>query len=99
LKKYLTSLKNKMIFYKIRDKETGLFSKGGVGADWSHHHWSKSGKVWRGLGPLRSHLNQYLNKDIPLNWEVIEYETVEKTTNSAAEMVNPEKLIEKLKQK
>lgn len=37
--------------YKIRDKNTGLFSKGG-----SWPRFSKKGKIWAGKGPLNSHL-------------------------------------------
>jgi hypothetical protein len=37
--------------YKIRDKETGLFSKGG-----SHPRWSAKGKTWQSKGALSGHL-------------------------------------------
>lgn len=55
-------------FYKIRHKELGLYSKGGSYVNdmtWGdpgrqkYHHWSKKGKVWQGMGPLKSHLRQY----------------------------------------
>jgi len=52
--------------YKVRDKNTGLFSTG------SHHpRWKKSGKVWHRIGDLKNHLNQF--KHMPDNWEVCEF--------------------------
>lgn len=44
-------------FYKIRNPETGLFSSGG-----SMPNWTKRGKVWRGVGPLKNHLNLIMNR-------------------------------------
>lgn len=41
------------IFYKVRDKATGLFSTGG-----SSPRWSKKGKVWGALGHVKNHLKQ-----------------------------------------
>jgi hypothetical protein len=38
--------------YKIRSKKTGLYSLGGATPQWSKH-----GKTWMGLGPLKNHLN------------------------------------------
>jgi hypothetical protein len=67
--------------YKILDKETGLYSKGGMVPDWGKH-----GKTWNALGHIKSHLRQFMlakvkdgeknyrklvNK-IPKTWEVIE---------------------------
>ena len=40
--------------YMIRHKATGLYKLGG-----SWGGWSKKGKVWMGLGPLKLHLNLY----------------------------------------
>jgi hypothetical protein len=37
--------------YKIRDRETGLFSTGG-----EEPEWTGCGKAWAGTGPLRAHL-------------------------------------------
>ena len=67
--------------YKILDKETGLYSKGGMCPS-----WGKYGKTWNHLGHIKSHLRQFmLTKDengvknyhklvnkIPETWEVIE---------------------------
>ena len=54
--------------YKILNPVTGKYSRGG-----SHIGtlWNKSGKVWRGIGPLKNHLNicgrkilkEYANND------------------------------------
>lgn len=38
-------------YYKIRDKRTGLFSGAG-----SLSKFTKNGKVWKGMGPLKNHL-------------------------------------------
>ena len=38
--------------YKLRDKNTGLFSLAGA------NRFSKKGKVWNGIGPLKVHLRQ-----------------------------------------
>lgn len=68
--------------YKLRDKTTGLFSKGGTNGD-----FNKSGKIWKSQGHLRSHLKQFehtrerdkknkLMTNIS-NWEIVEYELAE----------------------
>lgn len=63
--------------YKIRDKVTGLFSKGGMNG---HGIWSEQGKAWTNIGHIKNHLNQYLNKgvkayDYPYeNAEIVEIE-------------------------
>ena len=55
--------------FKIRDRETGLYSTGGY-----HPRWTKAGKVWRGSGALRNHLSLAKSRRMPgmLSWEVIE---------------------------
>lgn len=40
------------VVYKIRNTVTGLYSKGG-----SDGQWSKNGKIWSGIGPLKLHFN------------------------------------------
>ena len=44
-----------MKVYKIRNKETGLFKKGG-GYYLPEMGWSKSGKTWSSLGALKNHI-------------------------------------------
>jgi len=46
-----------MTLYKIRDKNTGLFSCGGA-----YPNWSKKGKVWVALNYLNLHLNLVKNE-------------------------------------
>ena len=63
--------------YKIRSKKTGLFSKGG-----STPSFSKKGKIWNGIGPLKLHFNQfigrgYIGRGYYEDCEVVEYELVE----------------------
>lgn len=77
-------------FYQIKDKNTGLFSTGGMSP-----RWTKKGKIWKGTGPLRAHLNQFIHTDyrspmypypkinkIPDNWEIVEIEIQETITNT-----------------
>lgn len=86
-----------MIYYKIRNKNTGLFHKGGV-----YEVWSKNGKVWDTLGKLRSMLT--MNTPGPYNtgndmsdWEIIEYEVIEKCVKLPHEVMDPKKTLEILK--
>jgi hypothetical protein len=64
--------------YKIRNKETGEFSKGGTGT-WNL--WTdRGGKTWSTIGALKNHLNQFmwgseLKTDYPYqNAEIVEVE-------------------------
>ncbi|WP_049739156.1 hypothetical protein [Brevibacillus reuszeri] len=43
--------------YKIKHKETGLFSRGGTDP---RNLWTKEGKSWSNIGHLKNHLNQYI---------------------------------------
>jgi len=72
--------------FKIRDKNTGLYSSGGQSPT-----WSSKGKTWTGLGPMKCHLRQFLRlkivdrktdwwtavNKIPENWEIIKIKLVE----------------------
>lgn len=63
--------------YKIRDKSTGLFSKGGTS---TYSIWSKDGKSWSNIGHVKNHLNQFIRSgsvshDYPYdNAEIVEVE-------------------------
>lgn len=46
-----------MVMFKIRHKETGLFSKGGSN---SRDIWTKGGKTWSNIGHVKSHLNAFI---------------------------------------
>jgi hypothetical protein len=86
--------------FKIRNKKTGLFSPGGASA--MHDvYWKKTGKVWAGLGPLKSHLTllveasgaeSNLTRKLE-NWEVVEYELTEVKVTDAIKSVNLVKLL------
>jgi hypothetical protein len=58
-------------FYKIRNKETGLFSKGGIHKE---NIWNKNGKSWSTLRLVKSHIKQFFN----YAWED---DTYQKTRN------------------
>lgn len=84
-----------MIYYKVRNKSTGLYHKGGVYAI-----WSKTGKTWDTLGKLRAMLTMNINNGTAMSdWEIIEYEVVEKNVKSVTETVDPKKLIQFIKGK
>jgi hypothetical protein len=84
-----------MIYYKVRDKATGLYHKGGV-----YSVWSKTGKTWTTLGKLRSMLTMNINNGTSMSdWEIIEYEVVEKTVKSVNDVIDPKKLIQYIKGK
>lgn len=71
-----------MTVYKIRHKETGLYSKGGIYGI----QWSKIGKTWSHIGHVKSHLRQIARYGLDeqmKNWEVIELVTEEKIIEPA----------------
>lgn len=90
--------------YRIRHKITGMFSMGGesVHKNGTGYGWSKNGKIWTGLGPLRNHLNGYAKSSPGRldDWEVITYDLVEteSSTSTAVDMLNPNVLVSVLKQ-
>lgn len=92
-----------MIFYKIRNKNTGQFSKGGMRLKSTGDvEWSKQGKTWDTLGKLRSHLRQHLSdsyrKQTDMShWEVVEYHVVEQPAKGIHEVLDPKKIAEMLK--
>ncbi len=68
-------IRNQMKVYKVRDRETGLFSTGGT-----YPSWTKNGKAWPSRGALKSHLTMWADmgykktpKAIPESWEVVEF--------------------------
>lgn len=84
-------------YFKIRDTETGLFSLGGwsspghMGYYGRPNGWSKTGKMWKGTGPLKNHLNSF--NSISPKWEIVEYEV------SISEKVNPISVVDFIKEK
>lgn len=77
-------------FYKIRNKRTGLFSKGG-----NTPLWNKTGKTWQTLGLLRSHITLAL--EYPHNklneWEVIPLEVVEQAPLPLDQILSEKQLV------
>jgi hypothetical protein len=71
--------------YKIRNKETGQFSRGGA---YNYDIWTKGGKTWSNIGHVKSHLKQFMDGDVLMkkypyhNAEIVEivinYEECEK---------------------
>ena len=58
-----------MKIYKVQDMKTGMFSCGGY-----YPRWTKTGKTWRTLGSVKSHLKMLQEDQTFL--VVIEYELV-----------------------
>jgi hypothetical protein len=79
--------KNNEMFYKIRNRKTGLFATEGC-----YPSFSKKGKIWRTIGYLKSHLNGIRIADVYKDCEIIEYETYQK---SVIDMISFEKDLEK----
>jgi hypothetical protein len=80
-------------YYKIRNRATGLFSRGGQTVE-----WNRSGKVWTTLGTLRNHLAQhmptrYRDGTNMTDWEVVEYEVREVGTKNIHETLSQEQLV------
>lgn len=72
-------------YYKIRDKQTGLFREGGMFGS-----WSKRGKEWDSVGHIKNHLNQFPGSKIDWeNWELVEYtyEPIEKGSITLKELL------------
>lgn len=85
-----------MLYYKIRKKShPELFRK----ADGT---WNKSGKVYDTLGKLRSTLTLTMNnsygsvREQVADWEIVEFEVIEKEVKQVHEIIKPERLVELL---
>jgi len=84
--------------YKIRDKETKLFSTGGYCPE-----WTKKGKSWKTLAQVQAHLKLFQRGypaakrliKIPLSWEIVEYRLIETKKGLAAEFDKPLKISRK----
>jgi hypothetical protein len=70
--------------YKIRHKETGLFSKGGTDV-----RWSKKGKIWAAKGHLSNHLAQFSDPEkVYEDAEIVEIESIVVGTESITNWVD-----------
>ena len=94
---------SQQVYYKIRHKKTGRYSKGGVyvNADGDNSYWSeKGGKTWDTLGKLRSHITTHMDRQYGAtdmtNWEVIEYKCVPTDVKQIHEVISKEKLVKLL---
>lgn len=99
------------IYYKIRHRVTGLYSKGSSysNATGDNFYWTKSGKTWDTLGKLRAHITMHLrdvtqsgyviNQGTDMSdWEVIEYKVIESDVKGIHEVIDPKKLVKLLTQ-
>ena len=86
----------KVIHYKIRNRVTGLYSKGT-----SYNQWNEKGKTFDTLGKLRSYITRcmkdsYMSKFLG-DFQVIELEVNEVAVKELVDIVKPEKIMELLK--
>lgn len=51
---------------KIKDRETGLYSRGGMDLG---NLWGKLGKTWSSVGALKAHLRLVLEPMVARNWD------------------------------
>lgn len=73
--------------YKIRDMQTGLYQVSGY-----HIGWSKDGKLWKTMGPMKTHIKNVMkysrvSPDQVSLWEIVEYEIVESGRYSAGSLL------------
>jgi hypothetical protein len=75
--------------YKIRRKGDGLFSPGGNPPH--HSQFTKRGKAWSGIGPLKLHLAQmsrYWPPSVYDDCEIVVFEQVEAETMTLQEVLD-----------
>ena len=86
--------------YKIRNKTTGLYSRG---TSLSYNDWSKLGKTWMTLGQLRSYITLQISNGIRIvefpDWEVVEFDLTEGSSKPVHDVIRPERLLDLLKAK
>ena len=73
-------------YYRILNTSTGLYSKGG-----SYPRFSKKGKVWAGMGPLKNHIALIRNGKYD-ECVLIEYELTVNEVLSIADLINERKI-------
>lgn len=71
-----------MTYYKIRNRLTGLYSKGGT-----RPTWSTRGKTWQTQAALGAHLAQMHGRHLTesASWEVVTFELREVSTEPVRE--------------
>ena len=91
----------KMKIFKIRNKNNGLFFKGGH--YYAHetlydYNWSDTGQTYHTLQRLRGTLNGIIrNHGILEHLEIVEIELVETSAKPLIDYINPQTVIDRLK--
>lgn len=94
-----------MKIFKIRNKDTGLFFKGGtyfpsVDSTSSHYYWDAHGATWISIGGLRKTLNAIIQKyGTQDSWEIVEFDLVESSAKPMIDYINPQKIVDALSKK
>jgi hypothetical protein len=82
-------------YYKIRKKSDPTQFRKADGT------WNQSGKVYDTIGKLRSVLTYTLNNPYSSNrlddWEIVEFEVVQREVHQVNDMIRPEQLVKLLK--
>jgi hypothetical protein len=83
-----------MIYYKIRDKNKGLFVKGTP----MYISYDGTGRIFQKMGRLRSFLTgvMYRTYGAPVDfndWEIVELEMVVKDTKQVIDVIDPKKIV------
>ena len=85
-------------FYKIQLKDRPEFFLKGTPV---YHSFDKSGRIFQGLGPLRTFLTNIMNNEYRRhelnNWQIVEIDMVVSGTLELHEVVKPEKIVKLLK--
>lgn len=85
-------------FYKIQNKEDPSKYVKGTPA---YHHYDSSGRIFQGLGPLRTFLTNVLNNEYRRSklgdWRIVEIEMRVTDILELHDVIKPEKIIALLK--
>lgn len=84
-----------MIYYKIRQKNTGLYVKGTS----SGLSYDGTGRIFQKIGQLRSFLTGVMNREygrrvnFSEEWEIVELEMVVKNTKEVIDVIDSKKIV------
>jgi len=90
-----------MKIFKIRNKNNGLFFRGGAYRSdhkFDRHNWTESGQTYHSLNGLRGALNRIVRfHGLPEHIEVVEVELVIISAKPPIDYINPKLVLDTLK--
>ena len=90
-----------MKIYKIRNKNNGLFFKGGHywnNEKFEHYNWTTAGQTYNTIRGLRTTLNQMIRLHGRLeDMEIVEFELIITSAKPLIDYINPQLIINQLK--